>query len=304
MPLRGPTTQGAADETPPMNRRQILKLAAGAWLAGAGRRAWAEEDPIPFGIAPVFLTELTSLLQDWRAYLEPRLGSPVAFVQRDNYREVTDSLLSGRLLFAWICGYPYVAHRDRLDLVAVPVYQGAPLYRSYLIVGASDRSTHSLKDLEGHIFAYADPDSNSGFLVPRVELVRQGIDPDRFFRRTFFSGGHRNAIEAVSVGLADGAHVDGYVWDTMERFSPQLTRQTRVVARSKSFAFPPIVAAPAASKDLRRRMREALIGMGSDPAAAGLLERLNLDGFVAGDPAAFDEIAAMALTARGIPRVP
>lgn len=287
-----------------MNRRLLLKLAAGAWLAGPPGRAWAEDEPVPFGIAPVFLTEMTSLLKDWRGYLNPRLGSPVVFVQRDNYREVTDSLLSGRLLFAWICGYPYVAHRDRLALVAVPVYQGAPLYRSYLIVGASDRSTHSLLDLKGRIFAYADPDSNSGYLVPRVDLVRQGIDPDRFFRRTFFSGGHRNAIEAVSVGLADGAHVDGYVWDTVERFSPEITGRTRVVSRSKSYAFPPIVAGPAVSEDLRLRMREALTGMGSDPAAAGLLDRLNLDGFVPGEPSAFEEIAAMAQTARGIPRVP
>lgn len=287
-----------------MKRRELLRLAAVLGVAGTGLPGRSDDPRVAFGIAPVFLTELTSLLNDWRGYLDPRLGSSVVFVQRDTYREVTDSLLAGRLLFAWICGFPYAVNKDRLRLVAVPLYQGAPLYRSYLIAGAKDRSTHSLLDLEGRIFAYTDPDSNSGYLVPRVELVRQGIDPNRFFRRTFFAGGHRNAIEAVSVGLADGAHVDGYVWDTLERFGPEITRETRVVARSKSYAFPPIVAGPAVPESLLRQMREVLLAMGSDPAADGLLERLNLDGFVGGDPAAFEEIAAMALTARGIPRAP
>jgi phosphonate transport system substrate-binding protein len=288
-----------------VTRRQILKWTVTACLSALGPgQAYAEDEPIHIGIAPVFLTEQTSLLRDWRAYLEQRLGQPVTFVQRDSYREIIDSLLSGRLEFAWICGYPYVHHRDRLGLTAIPLYQGTPLYRSYLIVPATDLATRTLTDLKGHIFAFADPDSNSGFLVPRFELVRQGLDPNHFFRKTFFSGGHRNAIEAVSVGLADGAHVDGYVWETMARVSPEITRQTRVVTRSKPFAFPPIVAGPAASEALRLGMREVLIGMGSDPAAASLLERLNLDGFTAGDPSAFDEIAAMALAAGGLARVP
>ena len=287
----------------PLSRRGLLKLLAASCLLGLDR-AGAEEEPIRIGLAPVILIEQTSLLRDWQADLEQRLDRPVAFVQRDSYREILDYLLSQRLEFAWICGYPYILHRDQLRLTAIPVYQGQPLYRSALIVPETDRDTRALSDLKGRVFAYADPDSNSGFLVPRFELIRQGLDPDRFFRKTFFTGGHRNSIEAVAVGLADGAHVDSYVWDTLARLSPQITRRTRVVARSKPFAFPPIVAGPAAPDALNLAMREALIGMGGDPAAAALLARLNLDGFAAAQPGAFDEIVAMAQAAGGAPRVP
>lgn len=264
----------------------------------------AEQAPVRIGITPVFQTERTSLLREWRDYLERNLGQAVHFEQSNTYRDILTNLLAQRLEFAWICGLPYVANRAHLELTAAPLFQGKPLYRAYLIVPARDTGTNTLTDLRGRVFAYADPDSNSGFLVPRYELVRQGIDPDTFFRKTFFTSGHRNAIEAVSVGLAEGAYVDGYIWESMQRFNPEITRRTRVIVRSQEFGFPPLVAGPAAPAELNGRMRDVLLGMGSDPAAASLLDRLNLDGFAAGDPSDYREIGDMARAVAEAKRVP
>ncbi|MCW8841097.1 MAG: PhnD/SsuA/transferrin family substrate-binding protein, partial [Gammaproteobacteria bacterium] len=256
------------------------------------------------GITPVFQTERTSLIRDWRDYLERHLERPVQFEQSNTYRDIINNLLARRLDFAWICGLPYVTNRSRLQLTAVPLFQGKPLYRSYLIVPIRDTATNTLTDLRDRVFAYADPDSNSGFLVPRFQLIQQGIDPDTFFRKTFFTSGHRNAIEAVSVGLAGGAHVDGYVWESMQRFNPEITRATRVVTRSREFGFPPLVAGPTVSATLNSQMGDVLLGMGSDPTAASLLDRLNLDGFTSGDPAAYEDIAEMAHTIGAFRHVP
>jgi phosphonate transport system substrate-binding protein len=288
---------------PTLNRRQLLQWLAAAGLA-PGMALCAEQTPVRIGITPVFQTERTSLLREWRDYLERHLGQAVHFEQSNTYRDIINNLLAQRLDFAWICGLPYVANLPRLELTAAPLYQGKPLYRAYLIVPAQDTATNSLTDLRGRIFAYADPDSNSGFLVPRYELVRQGLDPDAFFRKTFFTSGHRNAIEAVSVGLAEGAYVDGHIWESMERFSPAITRRTRVVVRSEEFGFPPLVAGPAVPAALNGRMRDVLLGMGSDPTAASLLDRLNLDGFAAGNPTTYRAIAEMARAVAEAKRVP
>lgn len=276
-----------------MNRRQMLQfLAASGFFFGG--RGLAQEPAVRIGITPVFLTEHTSLLRDWRDHLGRRIGHSVVFEQSDTYRDIVNNLLARRLDFAWICGFPYVSNRTHLRLTAVPLYKGKPLYRSYLIVRASDTTTARLTDLRDRVFAYADPDSNSGFLVPRYELIRKGVDPDSFFRKTFFTYGHRNAIDAVSVGLADAANVDGYVWETMARFAPEITRRTRVVARSAEFGFPPIVAGPSVPASLHARTQEVLTGMGTDPNAGMLLDRLNLDGFAPGEPTAYQTIAEMA----------
>ncbi|MCW8972424.1 MAG: PhnD/SsuA/transferrin family substrate-binding protein [Gammaproteobacteria bacterium] len=287
-----------------LNRRQLLLYIAATTLASHRMVRADEQAPVRIGITPVFQTERTSLIRDWRDYLERHLERPVQFEQSNTYRDIINNLLARRLDFAWICGLPYVTNRSRLQLTAVPLFQGKPLYRSYLIVPIRDTATNTLTDLRDRVFAYADPDSNSGFLVPRFQLIQQGIDPDTFFRKTFFTSGHRNAIEAVSVGLAGGAHVDGYVWESMQRFNPEITRATRVVTRSREFGFPPLVAGPTVSATLNSQMGDVLLGMGSDPTAASLLDRLNLDGFTSGDPAAYEDIAEMAHTIGAFRHVP
>jgi phosphonate transport system substrate-binding protein len=39
-------------------------------------------------------------------------------------------LLAGQIDAAWICGYPFVRHRDALTAMAVPVRRGRPLYHT------------------------------------------------------------------------------------------------------------------------------------------------------------------------------
>ena len=148
------------------------------------------------------------------------LGRPVAFVQRRSYREVSELLLAEKLDAAWICGFPYVRYRDRMRLLAVPTCEGEPLYRSYVIVPSSDQTTQSIGDLGGKIYAFSDPDSNSGWLVPNSLLFRLGKDAATFFRKSFFTWGHRRVVDAVAVGLAQGGSVDGYVWDTLKLQHP------------------------------------------------------------------------------------
>ncbi|ROR31980.1 PhnD/SsuA/transferrin family substrate-binding protein [Inmirania thermothiophila] len=251
--------------------------------------------PLRIGLTAVILDDRTGLLEQWRDYLARRLGRPVAFVQRTAYREVVELLVTGRAEAAWLCGFPYVRFRERLRLVAVPLYRGEPLYQSYLIVPASDTDTRSILDLNGRVFAYSDPDSNSGFLVPQYRLRTLGRDPARFFRRTFFTWAHRKVVEAVAVGLADGGAVDGYIWESLARTEPQLTARTRVVERSRKFGFPPIVARADADEATVAALRRVLVGMARDPEGRQILARLNLDGFTPGDDTLFADIRAMML---------
>ena len=277
-----------------LTRRNFIRflITAGISISNASK---ATDKTIYIGITPVFLIELTSVLRDWQNYLEQKLDRPVIFVQRDSYREIIIELLSRRLDFAWICGYPFIVNHRQLRLVSIPVYQGKPLYQSYFIVPVRDTSTQSIIDLKGRLFAYTDPDSNSGFLIPRFHLKKAGYDPDTFFKKTFFSSGHRNAIEAVSSGLANGAYVDGYVWDSLTRFKPEFNKQTRLVSKSSTYGFPPIVAGPSVTPNMLLDFQKVLISMQNEPDAISILKRLNIDGFSLGKTTDFDAIKKMAI---------
>lgn len=269
------------------NRRTLLKSVAALALGPLPARA---ETPLLFGTTPVILDEQAEFLDRWRIYLETQLRRPVRFVQRGSYREILVMLAGGKLDCAWLCGYPYVRMKDRLDLLAVPLWAGRPLYRSYLIVPVAERASRSILDLHGKVFAFSDPDSNSGWLVPQVELKRAGQDASNFFKKSFYTWGHRRVIEAVAAGLAQGGAVDGYIWDSLSRLHPELTATTRVAWRSPEYGFPPIVARRGAAG--MADLRHALIAMKGTPPGQDLLARLNLDGFVPGDPALFAGIEA------------
>lgn len=259
-----------------------------------GQAAHAGDSPnrgYRIGLTPVMLIDRTSFLKDWQHYFEQRLGVSVSFIQRQTYREVVDMLLTGELDAAWLCGYPYVVHRKEAELLAVPVFHGEPNYRSYLIVPAGDDQTQSLLDLKQKVFAYSDPDSNSGYLYPQVWLINEGIRPRRFFAKSFFTWSHREVVKAVAEGVAHGGAVDGYVWETLALNEPELTQRTRVVSKSPYFGFPPLVVKKNLDELHVKQLRQAFLGMDEDNEGRTLLKKLNLDGFVRGNDALFDGIA-------------
>ena len=273
-------------------RRLIFALLTALALSSASE-AWSAESwpaPLRFGITAAILHNQHQLIGDWAAYLSARLGRLVEFVSRDRYSDMLELLKRQEVDFAWLSDYPYVMVRDQVKLLAVPVYQGKPTYTAYLIVPASDTSTHSIRQLKGTIFAYADPISHTGYLVPRYQLQLAGEDPNTFFRKTFFAWSHRNVIEAVATGLAQGGSVDAYVWESAQKITPELTARTRIVGRSAAYAFPPIVARNALPAGEFHAMQNALLQMAADPAAQDVLKEFNLDGFTTGKPSQYDPV--------------
>ncbi len=269
--------------------KTLAALVLALVFLGAGPAA-ANDQVIRIGVTPVILKDQSGFLDAWRDYLEEQTGHPVEFVRRGTYGEIVDLALRERIHFAWLCGFPYVREDGNLDLLAVPVYQGEPLYQSYIIVGEHNDAADGLAGLEGAVFAFSDPNSNSGWLYPETRLLEQGQTSDEFFSRTFFTYGHRNVVEAVAEGLADAGAVDGYVWETLRQRRPELTDRTRVVEKSPQFGFPPLVATGAADSEMRRSFRAALHAMNNGAEGKSLLEALNLDGFTEGDDAWFDGI--------------
>lgn len=242
----------------------------------------------------VFLDDHLGFVSRWNAYLSKAVGMQVQFVQRRAYRDIMGMLLSQELDAAWICGWQWVANQSHLRGLSTPLYDDPPWYRSYLIVPASDKTTRNLSDMRGRVYAFSDPDSNSGYLVPRTTLIRDGFDPDHFFSRAFFAWGHRNVVNAVAAGLADGGSVDGYIWDTLKLIAPALTQQTRIAWRSDRYGFPPMVVREGLSADAEAMLRKALFEMNRNADGRRLLAELNLQGFGPFQPRAYDGIAQLA----------
>lgn len=278
-----------------LTRRDWLGATAALALGATASRARAQgaTPDLRVGLTPAFVHDDHRLMEDWRRYLQGKLGRPVEFVQRDSYRETMDLLRLEKLDFAWICDYPFVYLKRLVRLLAVPLNQGRPFYRSYLLVGADDTRRHGMRDLKGAVFAYADPYSNTGYLAPRYEVRQLGEDPSAYFRKTFFTWSHRKAIAAVATGFAQGAAVDSFVWDTLARTQPLATGGTRIVSKSREFGFPPMVAHRNVARPEFQALQAVLLSMQDDATGAMLLKQLNIDGFIEGEQRLYDDVATM-----------
>jgi phosphonate transport system substrate-binding protein len=273
-----------------MDRRKFLGAfgASGLLCAPALTRA---ATTFRLGLTPVFLDNDAVVIDQLRSALSDAMENPVELIQRRTYQEITATLLDGSVDAAWICGFPFLQHRDRLSLLGVPVWRGRPLYQSYLIVSAEDDAA-GLADLRGSVHAFSDPDSNSGFLVTASDLARIGETPERFFSRAIYTYGHRNVVRAVAGGLTRSGSVDGYVWETLSIVEPELTARTRIVSRSEWLGFPPFAARSdrVATPEMERFGR-VLRSLEETPAGREALALLFLDRIVEATPSLFDGIA-------------
>jgi phosphate/phosphite/phosphonate ABC transporter binding protein len=276
------------------SRRSFLtgSAATAVYWSSCRHLGAAEAERLRFGLTPVMLTNDLDLLNALVAYLAEATGYAVELISRRTYQEITSLLVSGQLDAAWICGYPYVQYRRQLELVAIPLWNGRPVYQSYLIT-AADRDAREIGDLEGDIHAFSDPDSNSGYLVTRALMRERKLDPAVFFRKTIFTYGHRNVIRAVASRLAQSGSVDGYVWEVVRELEPDLVAATRPMRKSEWLGFPPIATSKAlAGTPKLAALGRALRSMPLDDGGRRVLDMLRLSGFGDPDDSVFDAIAA------------
>ncbi len=224
-------------------------------------------------------------------YLGSRLGREVQLVQRKTYREVNELIGKGQIDLAFICSGPYVSGKDQygFELLATPEVQGSHFYHSYLIVN-KDSQFQSLEDLRGQVFAFTDPDSLTGRLVPTFWLAEEHERPETFFAKVIYTYSHDNSILAVARGLVEGAAVDGFIWEYYQQKNPSRTSGTRVIKKSEPYGNPPVVVSKALPIELKKEIQHLLLCMHQDAAGQKILHELMITQFLAPQEEWYDSI--------------
>ncbi|MDD5029364.1 MAG: PhnD/SsuA/transferrin family substrate-binding protein [Rhodoferax sp.] len=265
--------------------RTVLRLLLLACLALPLLPAWANLHllPIRIGIPHKTLALDYFLIDEFRVYLESRLSHPVEAVVHGRFNNTTAEMVRAKLEFAWVTDYPDSQFMDHVQLLAVPMYNGQPSAKSYTIVSALNVHTTSLGQLRGSVFAFADRQANGSYLDVRYHLLTAGENPDRFFKRMFFTRSHKDVIKAVALGLAHAGAVDSVIWDRMVTDQPDLTKRARVIAQSPVYGAPAFIANRNADPVDVQKVQHLLLSMDQDPVGKELLKRMRVDAFVVGD---------------------
>jgi len=227
-------------------------------------------------------------------YIAKKLDRPIKRVEKTTYAEVNRMLRTDQIDFAFVCAQPYVdGHREfGLELLVAPQVKGETVYYSYIIV-PKDSKAKSLADLKGKRFAFTDPKSNSGCLVPTYMLAQKGETPDSFFSEYIYSYAHDKSIKLVANGLVDGAAVDSLIWEYLNQFDPTHTTRTKIVQKSSPYGIPPVVVRPNLDKKTKRELRRIFLNMHLDPQGRNILQGMLIDKFVPVDDSLYDSIRQM-----------
>jgi phosphonate transport system substrate-binding protein len=227
-------------------------------------------------------------------YIGKRLGRQIILLSDSTYAKTNNGLESGKIDMAFVCGGPYVEGHDNfgLELLAAPQVAGKTEYHSYIIVHKNS-PVKNLKGLKGKSFAFTDPLSNTGKLVPTYMLLNMGETPNSFFKRYIFTLAHDRSIEAVTKGVVDGAAVDSLIYDFLAVTKPALISQTKIIEKSPPFGIPPIVVRHGIDQKLKKNLKAILLDAHKDVGGAKILKGMMIEKFVSINDSAYSSIREM-----------
>ena len=269
-----------------MMKKLAAILAASTALSGAAQAQSVTEFRIGLLGGENVQDRLTSN-ECLRTYVEEALGVPTRLFTPADYNGVIQGLLGGALDMAWLGASGYAAtwlnNPDAVEPVLVKTnLDGSYTYYSIGIARA-DSGITSLEDMKGRSFAFADPNSTSGYLVPLVEIPQQGysMTEGEYFGRIAFSGGHEQSIIGVVNGDFDAGVVwadgqgeweDGYNSGALRRATDSgVVDMNDIVEIWRSAPIPegPVVLRSALPQDVRDTVTELLANLHeTDPACA------------------------------------
>ena len=196
-------------------------------------------------------------------YLSKALDMEVKSFVATDYNGVIEALRSKKLDVAMLGPFSYVLAAAVADVEAFGVPETGKAGVSYhaVIIARKDHGFKTLADLKGRNFAFVDPSSTSGHLFPKAALVRLGYDPDAFFGRVLFSGGHDASALSVQNGKVDAAAVADALLEAAYARGVVHREDIQVLWTSEPIPTVPYAMRKDLPEDLRKRVRAAFFAI-------------------------------------------
>ena len=179
------------------------------------RAHWPTEMTFALGVNP---EESARQMREAKLFVERiqrATGIPIRLFKGTNFSSVVEAMRARRIhgMQVGVFSYLLAEKEAGAEPIAVhvmgagdPVVYDPALQPAYngLIVVKKGSGIRSLDDLKGRTFNYGDPAGTSDHLVPKTELMKAGINPDREMK-TRFAGTHAAALLSLWHGTADAA---------------------------------------------------------------------------------------------------
>ena len=190
------------------------------------------------------------------AALSEGIGRDVKASYATDYAGVIEAMGAGKVQMAWFGGKSYVeaAARSEAEAFAQTVaIDGSKGYYAYLItnkenpiladidVEAGNGDEYVVENAENLTFAFNDPNSTSGFLVPSYYVFAEnGVNPEEAFSELVFAGSHEATALAVANNQVDVATNNSESLVEVEKNDPEAFENIQIVWTSPEIPSDPI----------------------------------------------------------------
>jgi phosphonate transport system substrate-binding protein len=258
-----------------ISRRSVLAAATAAVALGAfgpAQAGWQEKYPeLNLGvITSENEADRTARYAPVQAYLEKALGVKINWRVATDYAGIIEGVKAGKIDIARFGPASYsqayiVTNGEVQPLAAELDNKGIFGYHSVVVV-KKDSPYQKLEDLKGKTLAFADPNSTSGHQAPRYFMGESGVDVDKLFGATPFSGSHENSV----MGLVNGTFDAAVTWWRSEEYSnpPRMEEkkmiepgQWRIIWKSPKLPNSPWAMSAKLPQEMRNDLQKALIAM-------------------------------------------
>lgn len=223
---------------------------------------------LTFGFAAADTThDVTPAMTELMRLVGTQAGVDIAVHGLPSYDRVAQLVHKGEVDLAWVSPIPFMALLRSESVVPLASPQRGGTHYHGAIVVAADAPVGALSLLVGKRAAWVDRYSAAGFVVPRIELAKAGLDVKTAFASQRFYGSHTAVAQAVADGKADfGATFvrlapNGAVVGGPWLGKPDVENELRVFAMFGEIPPDVIAARDGLDEGARERVRAALLGL-------------------------------------------
>lgn len=201
-------------------------------------------------------------------YLEKKTGIKTELYLATDYTGVIEAMRAGKIDIASFGPLSYVLANNvaGVEAFAKEYREGAGATYIGYIISRKDSGINSIRDLKGKTFAYVDPASTGGHLIPRKEMLKKGVDPDKDLKNTVYLGSHDQVALGVYHKRVDAGAVVNINYEPFLDSKVIDGDELQVIDRSDPFPG----SAWAWRKDLpaatKAKVRDALLSLNSENA--------------------------------------
>ena len=178
----------------------VLALAAVPAVTIAQANDCPNDGTVRFGVEPYdAAARLVPIYQKLGKLIGEKLGCTVEVFVATSYNAEIEAMRNGKLEIGEFGPLGYVlAHQvAKAEVVAAfGAPDGTPNTYWASIVTYAETGIKSLEELKGHSFAFSDPASTSGHLLPAYGLHKGGVNPDKDIH-AIYAGSHTASFEAL-----------------------------------------------------------------------------------------------------------